>query len=562
MATSGMRSAFMVSAGVVGGFLAAQLVMPTSVVPAPTPEPTGREPRVRVAEDPRAPDASVVPASGYRGPSTLAGILRMDSDFEQTAALYELIGSIDLRELERLIAEADSVPGVSDRRAALSILYGRYADLDPAAAVDFLQRRGGSHGDGELRAIFHAWSRKDLTAAVEAASRLPPEARTAAGVAILTSRDDLSSQGQRQIAARLEMEEMLPRIAMQRSLDGVDRDPLSAWQAALAAGDGRHRHQQLAGIAQAWARDDPVAAMNAAMSLADRALRTSLQTQVLHEWSRRFPQEAVEWAMAQPRTPQRQQLTTVALSALAESEPRMAFDLAQTLYGQERAQAVGQVLSRWSEDDPVAAARSIESVTDAGARRNAIGGIASAYVRQDPEGALQWLGTLNPEEASRATLMMFSMLAQQDPAHASSLVSRLPDDNSRAMAADSVARAWAQHDPEATARWVESIADDELRTRAIGGLVGQWAQYDRERALGYAERLPDASQRDAALVAIIQRQHGDLDYAERLFDRLTDPDQRGLAARVLYFGLRESDPRRAERYREMAGFPAEAALSR
>jgi hypothetical protein len=559
MATSRIRTALTLLTGAAVGFLAA-LLLPQAPVPAPEAvavrdaAPAGPRPQ-RAAPGPPAARASL-------RPSTLAAILRIDSDFEQTVALYQLIDDAAIDALERLIAEADSVPGASDRRAALSILYARYADLDPVAALAFLRKRGGSYAGTELRAVFHAWSRSDLTAAVEGAAALPPEMQAMAGMAILSSRDDIAADAQRDIARRLEIENMLPQIGLQRTMDLVDRDPRAAWQTALAVGDDAQAIGRLSSIAHGWAREDPLAAMEAVMALPNTGMRHQLQRQILHEWGRQNSQEALDWALAQPPSPQRADLTSTALAALAESEPRLALDIAQGLDGRERDDALGRVLSQWASADPEAAARSIEPLTGGNARRSAIATIASSYARQDPLGALQWLGTLDSTEAAQATGMMFSVLAHQDPAQAGSLVGSLAANESRELAVSAVAQAWAHQDPVAGAQWVDALVDDDLRSVATSSLVMNWSSFDRDSALRYVESIPEAGEREAALVSVLQSQHGDLDFAERLFDRLTVREHRELAARNLYLNLREVDPQRAERYRELAGFGREPRIIR
>lgn len=562
MATPWARASLLLGAGAVLGFALARYTA-KDAVPVTAPASTPDQP-VTVAAPPAITPAAPARAQAAERPdlSTLAEILRLDSDFDQTAALYALIRRTDSDELERLIAEADSVPGASDRRAALSILYGRYADLDPAAALAFLEGRGGSYGNLELRSIFHAWARKDLASAVEAAGTLEGEMRTVAGAAILTSRDDISGAARRDIAQQLDIEDVLSRIAMQQSLDEVDRDPLAAWREALAAGGGVQQHQRLGRIAQGWARDDPMAAMDAAMALPQGNLRIQLQRQILYQWSRQNPRAAVDWVLGQAPSPQRRHLAAAALSAMAEQDPRVAFDIAQSLDGRERSDALGQVLARWATDDPAAAARSLELVTSPQARSNAVGQIASAYANRDPQGALDWIASLDAQEATHATMNLFTVLAHQQPAEAGRLLTRLPDDERRRFAAGAVGQAWAQQDPEAAARWADSLVDPEVRRQAVSSLVQQWANFDRDAAVTYAERIPGRAERDAALVSIIQTQHADVAFAERLFERLTDPGQRRQAARQLYFSLNNVDPARAERYREMAGVGVQPATTR
>lgn len=76
-----------------------------------------------------------VPSQGERSaddPRTLADIRRLPSDFERAAALYDLLRQVGVPTLEDLLREAsESQAG----EATKSIIYARFADLHPDAAV-------------------------------------------------------------------------------------------------------------------------------------------------------------------------------------------------------------------------------------------------------------------------------------------------------------------------------------------------------------------------------------------------------------------------------------------
>ena len=67
--------------------------------------------------------------------------------------------------LVRLIEEALAIEQLSERRAASSILYARYGDLDPSAAVTHAIEHAGALTEEAIRSIFYSWSRVDLEAA-------------------------------------------------------------------------------------------------------------------------------------------------------------------------------------------------------------------------------------------------------------------------------------------------------------------------------------------------------------------------------------------------------------
>ncbi|MGH8243877.1 MAG: hypothetical protein ACRETY_11080, partial [Steroidobacteraceae bacterium] len=102
-----------------------------------------------------------------------------------------LAANSDRKGIERLLDEAETMDRESERRATATILYQRYAELDPAAAVEYMKKREAGLDTNWLYAIFHSWARTDLDGALASASKLDDRARQAAGTAIVRSRDDL-----------------------------------------------------------------------------------------------------------------------------------------------------------------------------------------------------------------------------------------------------------------------------------------------------------------------------------------------------------------------------------
>lgn len=512
------------------------------------PGPGVLRPRASAAA-PGAPPTSSgsSPGSATADPDTLTGILARGTDFEQTVALYSLIRDAAVSDLERLLEETALVPGVTDRRAAISILYARYADLDPEAAMAHVAANPSAADAVAVRSIFHAWARSDLEAALAAAEVLDGGFRQHASHAILAARHDLPVERLQAMAQRLETPQVVDQILAQRAVDELYQDPQSAWTEATALEPGRARQLRLGRLLQVWAGRDPLAAMNAVQALQNGQERQGMQMMTMHAWSRQDARGAVDWAMAQAGDPRRDELLAVAISGLAATEPRNAFELARTLDVNQGDQIVGQVLGRWLQDDPAAATQALQSVPESSTRRHAVWQIAVQYAQQDVDGALAWLLTLPADEVDRVAGSVVGTLAAQNPVRASGFVDRLPQ-SARAGAAQAVVTAWADRDPRAAARWVETSTGPEERPVLTQVLLSHWSRQDPQEALRYARRLPPGGERETAMVGVIQSQRGDLDLAERLYDTLELPETRREAARYLYFRLHERDPQGAERY--------------
>ncbi|NBC23590.1 MAG: hypothetical protein GVY21_08965 [Gammaproteobacteria bacterium] len=524
--------------------------------PSPVEAPRGTADAAAAA--PVRPDVaasrSVPPGSG-KPPGTLLELLALDSDFAQTAALYQLAAGADAADLERLLGEVSQVPGGVDRRAAVSILYGRYADLDPAAAVDHLLRQRSIHEDVGLRAIFHAWARLDLQAAIARAEELAPSQRHHAGAVMLLARHDLRFSEQQRIAERLGIESVLRQVAARQSVDAMQVDPQGEWQRVVAEPPGPIRQHRLAAVLRAWAGLDPLAALNAVQSLPEAGTRRNLVQQVVQVWSERDPRAAMDWAMAQPPSGQRGHYLGVALRALSRSDPRSAFDLALALPAGDRDDAVGNVLGEWASADPAAAAAALARVSGETVNYSALSQVAMHYVGRDPDAATGWLATLDERRAAMATSMMFSVLGRQRPQEAARLVDDLPG-ALRRQASQSLVQTWAAQDPVTAARWVDDMVDPALRAEAGRALTRQWARYDVDAALRYADAIVERQEREAALLGVLESRRIEPARAEDIYADIRDEAHRRQAAQRLYMLYQQSDPDRAERFREAAGIGA------
>ncbi len=516
---------------------------------------TGHPPAAALQPAPSAPPATTAPRTVTSAPAdrwTLIELLTIDSEFEQTARLYELARNAGLARLEELIEETDTIPYESDRRAALSILYSRYADIDPAAAIDHLLERHSAHWEAELGAVFHSWARRDLEAAMVRARALEPAQRAVAGATLLLARQDLSTARQQTIAAELGIENALLRIDARQVAAEAWRDPVGAWHGTLSMEPGQQRSNRLQQIARSWAQRDPQAALNAIMALEASQFSQGLQQMIVAVWSEREPRRAAEWALAQPPSGRRAQNVAVALQSLARTRPAEAFDLAVTQDGPTRDAALSGILGQWAQSDPAAASASIEYLDSPRSRMRAISALVTEYVRQDPHGAANWVESLNEQDAQVASSFVVSTLIHQDPDQALEWIARMPDSAARASAADNLVGSWAHIDPAAAARWVDS-EPAAARGRLVTSLASNWVAVDRDAALRYAQNLPGAAERDAAYAGMIMASFDDPEFAESLYQRLSGDSAKRMAATQLYRVFQETDPARAERYRRSAG---------
>ena len=117
-------------------------------------------PRPSIATDSQAP----------MGDDTLANILLLPSDFQQTLTLYTLLADAKRETLERLLDEAGHLQPRREVRAAKSVIYSRYAELDPNAAVERIIAAGMSEQNLHLlEQVFRVWAKYDRSVALRRA---------------------------------------------------------------------------------------------------------------------------------------------------------------------------------------------------------------------------------------------------------------------------------------------------------------------------------------------------------------------------------------------------------
>lgn len=210
------------------------------------------------------------PVSASNAPSTIMETLELPTDFQQTAALYSLLGNSNVAELKQFVAEAKTIPDSNDRRAGLSIIYGRFAELDPQLALTHLLSADVSNSRNIIYSMFFSWSKLDLTAAIKQCRSLSgPKHQQIATRAILTAQRDKGMIELEQIAQRLGpmAVAMMGNMKVQSLAEQAKTNPQVAIKEALEIEDSQQRDQAVNMIAKQWATEDPIAALEYSESM-------------------------------------------------------------------------------------------------------------------------------------------------------------------------------------------------------------------------------------------------------------------------------------------------------
>jgi hypothetical protein len=531
------------------GFAAGRYLGRTSAAP------TFSFPAVTSTGDAPATTGAVSMAS--RAPTTIHDILKLQGDFTQSAALYVLAANSDEEGIERLLDEAVTVGRASERRAAATILYERYSELDPAAAVEHMTKHAEQFDINSLYAIFYGWARQDLDAAVARAAKLDDRNRSVAGTAIVRSRDDLPPADREALGSKLKLQVAVrdPSIDL-RSPQAAEQ----AWRSALAVRDRNRRQQGLYQLAHEWAQKDPEATLRAIESLTDRNEQTQLLGLAVEAWSQNSPRDAFEWVAARPPSAIRTQLLAGTIGTWITKDPPAAIAMLDRLSPTERNQAMPQVISTWAGMDPQAAAAWAVKQEGEPIYVTVLLTVANQYADHDPDEATRWASTIAGERGQEVLSQVIQQIAHGNPGRAAGLVGQLDEGGRRDMAIASVAQAWAQQDPRAALAWVATQPRSETTPDVYRSIFSEWSVYEADSAASQVNFLLDTDLRNAAIVGILENASPDPRLLDSLYMRVEGTDMRRRAAQILYLRLRDTDPQASERFRAAAGIDEEPTL--
>ena len=403
------------------------------------------------------------------GDDTLANILLLPSDFQQTLTLYTLLADAKRETLERLLDEAGHLQPRREVRAAKSVIYSRYAELDPNAAVErIIAGRHVGAKPSPARASFFGFGLSTTAAWRCAAPKLCRSSIDAspAGAILAVSEDALPGQRD-EIAAtfglRGQLEQMQADEAMRDS-------PAIAWRQAIAAPPSRHRMAVLNRIASGWGERDPQQALAAIAELKQVDLRRSIRYQLMAGWALRDRRAARAWVDALPPSEERTGMTRAFASVLVQEAPQEALDFMLTLAPSERRATAHWVFSAWAERDPRAAADAVATLDDAAIVESSARAVLEKWAHADPYAAFEWASRQDtlPQDGSLYIGPLLG-IAAYEPVEALDFALELANGSSEAVAI--VLKVWARDDP---------LAAGGLA--AAGGSAGRFLRCCHDRA--------------------------------------------------------------------------------
>ncbi|MCY4127797.1 MAG: hypothetical protein OXG15_01015 [Gammaproteobacteria bacterium] len=390
------------------------------------------------------------------------------SDFDQSVSLHLLLARADENELKRYISESFSISSQNQRVAALAIIFGRYAAIDPNEALEqalTLTQLTVQERSTLIRSIFNEWTFGDLEAAVVALDDLPQHYKPSAASAIMWRSDFLSRDQRVQLAEQIGLDEAWTnRTVASIRHESAKADPRSAFYDQIRdVPHTQENYAELSGIVLHWLERDGVAILLEIHEALDnsRARVSVLQGLI---WN------AISTNTATP---------TEILNVVSDLPNK-----------QDAWQTTEYVFRSWATFDPKKSFEASFEFTDPLVTRACRSSILRAWASKDADGLLTEASSFPFEYRNTAVIIALGRMSRDAPEAAIRHARNLDTHGLRSQAREAIIREWSEVDAKSAFEWFmnDSFNDDarddySIFWRVFTSYLGQ----DFESAQRYAE---------------------------------------------------------------------------
>lgn len=285
----------------------------------------------------------------------------LDDQEVRNQAVAEAVDSWASADFSAALSFAGAINDPGLRGHVLAAL-ARNRNADPATMFDILldQAPAGDTFRNALSNLMNRWAQSNPREAAAATLQLP------AGEALNAAAS---------------------RLAQEWASSAADKTEVLAWVAQLP--QGRARNQALESVFENWSARDAAGAQRAWAGL-DAKDRQEVLSSVTAGWSRTRPAEAARWAATQVEQPGGRDALRRAVSSWTQSSPMEAASFVQSLPEGARAGLTSELIDRWYDNDPFAAAEWLKRQPAGAARDEGVSAIAMEISGENPETALAW----------------------------------------------------------------------------------------------------------------------------------------------------------------------------
>lgn len=326
--------------------------------------------------------------------------------------------------------EADKIEELpfNERNLARVLLFGRWAEVDPKAAMAHTDTMG--YGGAYVRpTVLQVWASTDP---VNAAKYFTENRKH---YAMIGGAGGSGMHGPAEIIA----------------VEWAKQDPAGAM--AWASGLKNNSMGVVSNVVSEVTKTDPIKAASMANEITEFYTRCKVYEGIAKQWAKKDFNEAASWVASLPEG-ERVQAMTAAIEGLASSNPVLAS-------------------KEWTK------------MTDPNGRVNAAPIVAISYARIDLQGSMTWLNSLDDEVKGESVRAVMPVWVSADPAAALNFIKiqTKPEVIDRAAAAYVLTNRSSK--PAELVDVVAMISHEESRSRATDHLAARWMQEDKAAATDY-----------------------------------------------------------------------------
>jgi hypothetical protein len=379
-------------------------------------------------------------AKKIRAGTSTDEIARMPGNSTRIQALMDFYSTLTPEQLAEEAKKLDGLP-MGERMLSSFLLFGRWAEVDPTAAMAFSSTMGMA-GGFVRPTILQSWASVDPANAA------------------------------RYYAAN-------PREFAMMDMMGGGRGPMGGQGASSI-------------IATEWARQDPAAALAWASSLATG--KNEAMNAVVGEVAKTDPRKAAD--MLAKMAPEER---AGAYRSVASQYGALDFVEAQTwirtLPTDEQANALASAIGGLSNNDPITAAKEVAKMEAGDAKDDLIEDVVGDLARKDPQAAADFLKEQTSERAQRDSMReLLPALTAKNPIAALAFVNSYQPGPVRDSAAQAYVWSNSKGSPAEVIQVAESIADEGDRDRTVGIAAMRWMREDAPAAKAYVEASASLSE--------------------------------------------------------------------
>ncbi len=394
-----------------------------------------------------------------RGAST-EEISHMPGNSTRIQALLEFYSSLTPEQLAEEATKLDALP-MNERIMASFLLFGKWAEVDPTAAMSFSGTMGFA-GMFVRPTILQSWASVDPE---NAAKYLESNPREFGMMGMMGRGGPMGGQGPAGIIAA----------------EWARQDPAGAM--AWASSQTKDRGEAMNSVISEIAKTDPKQAVSMIAKL-DEGDRGDAYRNVAAQYGAANFGEAQAWIRTLPGDDQAAAMAS-AIGGLSNSDPHAAsLEAAKMAEGGEKDRVIPDVVGDLARQDAQAAADFLKKEGSERAKRDGMRELMPTWTNQNPAAALTYAKSFEDPKVRDSAIQAWAWSNNTSPpADVFNEAAAIVDDGDRNRTMGIAARRWMGEDKDAATAAVQastSISDDAKKEIMSGG-GGGWGGRGRGR---------------------------------------------------------------------------------